>query len=85
MKNMETILSAWSVAQDNMMIGNNLLETASSSAELIENHVIRIRDLCQQAANGTYGEESIKAIKISIQKKPIILYTKKTITIKKKI
>ena len=67
MRGIQTKLSAWDVAQDNMMIGNNLLETASDNASLIENHVIRIRDLCQQAANGTYGEASINAIKAEIQ------------------
>ena len=67
MRGIQTKLSAWDVAQDNMMIGNDLLETASDNASLIENHVIRIRDLCQQAANGTYGENSINAIKAEIQ------------------
>lgn len=67
MRGIESKLSAWEVAQDNMMIGNNLLETAADNADLIQNHVIRIRDLCQQAANGTYGKESINAIKAEIQ------------------
>ena len=67
MRGIQTKLSAWDVAQDNIMIGNNLLETASDNAELIQNHVTRIRDLCQQAANGTYGEDSINAIKAEIQ------------------
>ena len=62
-KNMESKLRSWSVAQDNMMMGSDMLETASSSATLIENHIIRIRDLCEQACNGTYGEASINAIK----------------------
>ncbi len=67
MKQYETKLNAWNVAQDNISIGNNLLEMASDSAALIENHVIRIRDLCMQASNGTYGENSINAIKAEIQ------------------
>lgn len=67
MKQIQTKLNAWHIAQDNMMIGNNLLETASNGAELIENHVIRIRDLCQQAANGAYGEASLNAIETEIQ------------------
>ncbi len=66
MKNMESKLSAWSVASDNISIGHNMLETANSNAELIANHVTRIRDLCSQAANGTYGEASIRAIKAEI-------------------
>jgi len=67
MKQMETKLSAWNVATDNISIGQNLLETADSNAELIATHLSRIRDLCQQASNGTYGEASIKAIKQEIQ------------------
>ena len=33
----------------------------------LSNHLQRIRDLCQQAANGTYGEVSIKAIKAEVE------------------
>ena len=67
MKNMETKLRAWNVATDNISIGHDMLETADSNAELVGNHLIRIRDLCQQAANGTYGEQSVKAIEAEIQ------------------
>lgn len=66
MKNMETKLRAWEVASDNISIGHNMLETADSNAELIGNHLTRIRDLCEQAANGTYGEASINAIKAEV-------------------
>ena len=67
MKQMESKLSSLNVAQDNLAIGSNMLETASDSADLIYNHVTRIRDLCMQASNGTYGESSINAIKAEIQ------------------
>ena len=67
MRQMETKLNAWEVAQDNMMLGTNMLETASDSAALIEKHLMRIRDLCMQSSNGTYGESSINAIKAEIQ------------------
>ena len=66
-KNMETKLKAWEVASDNISIGYDMLETADSNAQLVGNHLIRIRDLCQQAANGTYGEQSIKAIEAEVQ------------------
>lgn len=66
MKNMETKLRAWSVASENISIGNDMLETADSNAELISNHLIRIRNLCEQSANGTYSEASVKAIKAEI-------------------
>lgn len=67
MKNMESKLSSLNVAQDNISIGNDMLETASSNAELLIQHTSRIRDLCQQACNGTYGEDSVNAIKSEIQ------------------
>lgn len=66
MRRMETNLRAWEVASDNISIGHNMLETADSNAELIANHLSRVRDLCEQAANGTYGEASVKAIKAEI-------------------
>ena len=66
MKNMETKLNAWNIASDNISIGYDMLQTADSNAELIGNHLTRIRDLCQQAANGTYGEQSVNAIKSEI-------------------
>ena len=50
---------------------NDYLETASSSAELIYKHVSRIRDLCEQACNGTYGEQSKNAIKAEVIVSPI--------------
>ena len=67
MKHMETKLRAWETASDNISIGHDMLETADSNAQLVGNHIMRIRDLCQQAANGTYGEQSVKAIKAEVQ------------------
>lgn len=65
-RQMESKLSAWEVAEDNISIGYNMLETADSYAGLISNHIQRIRDLCEQACNGTYGEQSVNAIKQEI-------------------
>ena len=67
MKSMEAKLNSWSVAQDNISIGYDMLETASSSAELIYKHISRIRSLCEQACNGTYGDASVNAIKGEIE------------------
>ena len=67
MKQMETKLLAWERAGENISIGYNMLETADSYAELIGSHLIRIRDLCEQAANGTYGEASVNAIKSEVK------------------
>ena len=66
-RTMEVQLSSNSVAQDNVAIGTSLLSTAESNYDLITTHLQRIRDLTEQAANGTYGEDSIDAIKSEIQ------------------
>ena len=64
---METQLGSISVAQDNVAIGSSLLSTTESNYDLITTHLQRIRDLTEQAANGTYGEDSIEAIKAEVE------------------
>ena len=44
------------------MIGLDILNTASSSIELISNGLFRLRALTVQAGNGTYGGQSLDAI-----------------------
>ncbi len=66
-QNMNVQLSSLSVAQDNCSIGSSLLSTAESNYDLITTHLQRIRDLTEQAANGTYGEDSIEAIKSEVE------------------
>ncbi len=63
---MDTQLSSISVAQDNVAIGSSLLSAAESNYDLIVTHMQRIRDLTEEAANGTYGQDSIDAIKAEI-------------------
>lgn len=60
--NMSSKISAYEVAEDNALIGLDILNTASSSIELISNGLSRLRALAEQAANGTYGSESLDAI-----------------------
>ena len=55
-------ISAYQVAEDNALIGLDILNTASSSIELISSGLSRLRALAEQAANGTYGSESLDAI-----------------------
>lgn len=64
---MDTQLGSISVAQDNVAIGGSLLSTLESNYDLITTHYQRIRDLTEEAANGTYGEDSINAIKAEVQ------------------
>ena len=59
---MSSKISAYQVAEDNALIGLDILNTASSSIELISNGLSRLRALAEQAANGTYGSESLDAI-----------------------
>ena len=62
----KTHISSLDVAADNAAMGLDMLTTAEESYELIIDHVQRIRDLTEQAANGTYGADSLTAIKSEI-------------------
>ena len=66
-KTMQVQLSSTSIAEDNCAIGTSLLNTAESNYDLLTTHLQRIRDLTEQAANGTYGQDSIDAIKSEIE------------------
>jgi flagellin len=59
-------LSSLDVASQNASMGVDLLTTAEESLSLISTHLQRIRDLTEQAANGTYGTTSQDAIKSEI-------------------
>ena len=63
---METDLSSTSVAQSNVALGSSLLSVAESNYDIMITHMQRIRDLTEQAANGTYGDDSIEAINAEI-------------------
>ena len=60
--NMGVKLSSYNVALDNAAMGLDMITTASDSLDLISSHLQRMRDLAEQAANGTYGEDSLNAI-----------------------
>ena len=55
-------LLSYQAAQDNISMGLDMLTTATDSLELVSSHLSRIRDLAEQAANGTYGDDSLNAI-----------------------
>ncbi len=59
-------LSSYNVVHNNAMLGTSLLSTATSSLDLVTTHLQRMRDLAEQAANGTYGLDSIAAIQAEI-------------------
>lgn len=66
-KNMEIQLSSVAVAQDNVDIGGSLLSSAESNYDVLAGHFQRIRDLTEQASNGTYAQDSIDAIKSEVE------------------
>lgn len=59
---METQLSSIQVCQNNVAMGLSLLDTVSSNTDLVIMHLQRMRDLVEQAQNGTYGDDSTEAI-----------------------
>ena len=61
-KNWETQISSLDIAADNAATGADMLTTLEDTYSLISSHLQRVRDLTEQAANGTYGTQSLKAI-----------------------
>ena len=62
----ETQLGSLDVAADNAATGFDLLTTTEETYGLLTSHLQRVRDLTEQAANGTYGSMSLKAIQSEI-------------------
>ena len=62
----ETKIGSLDVAADNAATGMDLLTTAEETYALLTSHLQRVRDLTEQAANGTYGSASLKAIRAEI-------------------
>lgn len=65
-KNWEIQLSSLDVASDNTATGIDMLTTLEDTYALLTEHLQRVRDLTEQAANGTYGAESKDAIEAEI-------------------
>ena len=60
---LETQIRGSKVAQSNVATGINVLQTAEGDMNVIQDNLLRIRDLATQAANGVYNAESMKAMK----------------------
>ena len=58
--------SSFKVAQDNAQMGQSMLDTTEGVLDVIKDNLTRVRDLTEQAANGTYGADSLAAIKSEI-------------------
>ncbi len=65
-RNWEAKLGSLDVAADNAATGADMLSTLEDHYALISSHMQRVRDLTEQAANGTYGSQSLKAIQSEI-------------------
>ena len=65
-RNWETQLGSLDVAADNAATGADMLATLEDTYALVTSHLQRVRDLTEQAANGTYGSQSLQAIKSEI-------------------
>ena len=65
-RNWETQLGSLDVAADNAATGADMLTTLEDTYTLLTDHCQRVRDLTEQAANGTYGTQSLNAIKSEI-------------------
>ena len=66
-RNWETQLSSLDVAADNAATGADMMSTLEDNYSLISTHLQRVRDLTEQAANGTYGSSSLKPIRSEIK------------------
>ena len=62
----ETQLGSLDIAADNAATGADMLTTAEETYGLLTSHLQRVRDLTEQAANGTYGSASLKAIQSEV-------------------
>ncbi len=63
----KTQLGSLDVAADNAATGSDMLTSAEQTYGLLSDHLQRIRDLTEQAANGTYASASLKAIQSEIE------------------
>ena len=66
---METKLSSISIAESNAQLGSSLISTIEGNYGVIQDHLQRIRDLTEQAANGTYSTDSLIAIQSEISQR----------------
>ncbi len=59
-------ISSSKVASDNAAIGNDLLSTVEGTLDVIASNLARVRDLTEQAANGTYSADDLTAISAEV-------------------
>ena len=55
-------ISGGKIAKSNVSMGDDLLQTAEGSLNVVKSNLERIRDLTEQAANGTYSKDDLLGI-----------------------
>ena len=60
-------ISSSEVASDNVAIGTDLLSTTEGTLDVILKNLERVRDLTEQASNGTYSSDDLDAIAAEVQ------------------
>ena len=68
---MEAQISGYDVAESNASMGLSLLDTAEGVLNIVGDYLQRIRDLTEQAANGTYGTASMRAIRTEVEQRMV--------------
>lgn len=66
---LENTISSSKIASDNVGIGSDLLSTTEGTLDVIAQNLARIRDLTEQASNGTYSSDDRLAIGSEIRKR----------------
>ncbi len=66
---MEAQISGYDVAESNAEMGLSLLDTEEGVLDIVGSYLQRIRDLTEQAANGTYGTSSMQAIRAEVEQR----------------
>jgi flagellin len=66
---MEAQISGYDVAESNATMGLSLLDTAEGVLDIVGDYLQRVRDLTEQAANGTYGTSSLNAIRTEVEQR----------------
>jgi len=59
-------VSSLNVAKDNAQMGASMLDTTEGVLDVIKSNLVRVRDLTEQAANGTYGSDALAAIQTEV-------------------
>jgi len=63
---MQSKLNGYQVAESNGQMATSLLTTEEGVLDIVNSYLSRIRDLTEQAANGTYSTDSLNAIKTEV-------------------